>query len=74
MDFVTGVYLFEAPLPSYDHTPPPPYTLYTCILYTYSHREGGGGRANQREGYRGATFTKLGRKFQHGALYCISSL
>jgi hypothetical protein len=31
-------YLSEAP-------PPPltlPYTLYTCIQYTYSHREGGG--------------------------------
>jgi hypothetical protein len=27
----------------------PPCTPYTCILYTYSHREGG--RANQREGY-----------------------
>ncbi len=29
------------------------YTLYTCIQFTYSHREGrkgGGGRANQREG------------------------
>jgi hypothetical protein len=22
---------------------PPPYTLYTCKLYTYSHREGGRG-------------------------------
>jgi hypothetical protein len=33
----------------------PPYTMYTCILYTYSHREGGRGRAtvNQREGERG---------------------
>jgi hypothetical protein len=31
---------------------PPPYTLYTCIQYTYSHREGGG-ELNQREGERG---------------------
>ncbi len=33
-----GVYLSEAQNP----IPPPPYTLYTCIQYTYSHREGGG--------------------------------
>jgi hypothetical protein len=33
----------------------PPYTLYTCIQYTYSHREGGGGAGDlkQREGGRG---------------------
>jgi hypothetical protein len=32
----------------------PPPTLYTCILYTFSHREGERGvRANQREGLRG---------------------
>ncbi len=30
---------------------PPPYTLYTCILYTYSQGRGEG-RANQREGWR----------------------
>jgi hypothetical protein len=49
-DFAAGVYLTEAPSP-----PMTPYlltyTLYTCILYTSSHREGErGGRANQREG------------------------
>ncbi len=33
------------------HTPPPPYALYTCILYTYSHREGG--EMKKRKGYRG---------------------
>ncbi len=33
------------------HTAPPPYTLYTCIQYTYSHKEGG--EKNQREGQRG---------------------
>jgi hypothetical protein len=40
MDFAAGVYLSET-LPSYDPIHPPPYTLYTSILYTYSHREGG---------------------------------
>jgi hypothetical protein len=42
-------YLSEAPSPTM--TPPPLHTvLYTCIPYTYSHREGGkgGGRAYQR--------------------------
>ncbi len=29
------------------HTPP--HTLYTCIQYTYSHSEGGGGGLNQGE-------------------------
>ncbi len=38
------------PLPSYDPISSP-YTQYTCILYTYSHKEGkGGGEVNQREG------------------------
>jgi hypothetical protein len=48
----------------------PPYTLYTCIQYTYSHREGVGvigGELNQRKGYRGnrsqSSFTKLDRKY-----------
>ncbi len=36
-DFATSVYLSEALNP----IPPPPYTLYTCIQHTYSHREGG---------------------------------
>jgi hypothetical protein len=36
-DFAAGVYLSKAQTPY----PPPPYTLYTCILHTYSHREGG---------------------------------
>jgi hypothetical protein len=32
-------------------TPDPPLcTLYTCIQYTYSHRDGGGGGGGQREG------------------------
>ncbi len=58
MDFAAGVYLSEPPPYRYL----PPYTLYTCILYTvycilytYSHREGGrGGEMNQREGWRGS--------------------
>jgi hypothetical protein len=52
------VFLSEAPSPPKPHTPPPPYTLYTCILYTYSHREGGG----RLEGHQ---FTRLGKKYQH---------
>jgi hypothetical protein len=35
-DFAAGVYLSEAQNPI-----PPSYTLYTCIQYTYSDREGG---------------------------------
>ncbi len=37
-------YLSEAPFPPMiPYYPPPPYTLYTCLQYTYSHRAGGGG-------------------------------
>jgi hypothetical protein len=36
-DFAAGVYLTEAQNP--------PCTLYTCIQYTYSHREEGGGES-----------------------------
>ncbi len=46
MDFAAGVY--EAPSPPV--TPYPLTNCNTCKLYTYSHREGGGGRANQKEG------------------------
>ncbi len=38
---VAGVYLSKA------HNPPPLYTLYTCIQYTYSHR--GRGRGGESE-------------------------
>jgi hypothetical protein len=31
----------------------PPYTLFTCIQYTYSHRGGGEGELNQRKGKKG---------------------
>jgi hypothetical protein len=37
-------YLSEASFPSCDpYSPPTPVSVYTCILYTNSHREGGGG-------------------------------
>jgi hypothetical protein len=61
MDFVAIVYLSEAqnPIPS-------PFTLYTCIQYTYSHREGGSGEELKPKGrLKGQQFTKLGRKYQH---------
>jgi hypothetical protein len=39
---------------------PPPYTLYTCIQYTYSRREEGeGGDLNRKKG-KGATVHKAG--------------
>ncbi len=42
-------YLSEAPSPPMTiFPPPPPYALYMCIQYTYSHREGGGGEAKQK--------------------------
>ncbi len=42
-------------------TPYPPRTLYTCIQYTYSHREGREGwRAEPREKVRRATVHKAG--------------
>ncbi len=61
-DFAAGVYLSEA------QNPPPPYTLYTWIQYTYSHREGGGGVEPMRrgEGQQGRVQIKeLGWKYQH---------
>jgi hypothetical protein len=61
-DFAAGVYLSEAPSPPM--TPyTPRYTLYACILHTYSHREGGGELT--REKVRGAIVHKAGRKYQH---------
>jgi hypothetical protein len=56
-------YLSEAPSPPM--TPYPPlFTLYTCIQYIYSHREGGRGELT-REKVRGAIVQKAGRKYQH---------
>jgi hypothetical protein len=63
-DFAAGdVYLSEAQNPILPHS----YTLYTCIQYTYSHREGGGGggRVKPEKRGEGQQFTKLGRKHQH---------
>ncbi len=59
-DFAAGVYLPEVQNP----IPPPPYTLYTCIQYTYSHWEGRG-RVEPERG-RGATCNisqKQGRNY-----------
>jgi hypothetical protein len=57
-DFVVGVYLSEVQNPILA-----PYTLYTCIKYTYSHREGRReGELNQREKVREATVHKAGSK------------
>ncbi len=63
-DFAAGVYLPEA------QKYPPPYTLYSCIQYTYSHRERGGEESWNIEKVRGAT--KLGQKYQHDLLYLQS--
>jgi hypothetical protein len=56
-------YLSEAPHPSYKPILPPLYTLYMCIQYTNSHREGGGKLT--REKVRVAIVHKAGRKYQH---------
>jgi hypothetical protein len=49
---------------------PPSYTLYTCIQYTYSHREGG--RVEPERRLDGQQFTKLGGKYLHDCLYLQS--
>ncbi len=42
----------RGPLSSYDPIPPPLTHIYICLMYTYSHREGGGGGdMRHREGY-----------------------
>ncbi len=46
---------FSPPMTPYS----PPYTRYTCIQYTYSHREGGGGVGElTRKKVRGEIVTK----------------
>ncbi len=52
MDFAAGIYLSEA------QNPPPAYILYTCIQYTYSHREGWESEPERR--LEGQQFTKQG--------------
>ncbi len=46
-DLAADVYLSVAPSP---HITPPLHPVYVYTVYSYSHREGGEGRANQREG------------------------
>ncbi len=53
--------------------PLPPYTLYTCILYTYSHRKGWGVRAN-KEKVRRATVHKDGSKILVPTWQTVSSV
>ncbi len=51
------------------HTPPS-FTLYTCIQYTYSHRERGEEeRVEPGRRFEAQQFTKLGRKYQHDWLW-----
>ncbi len=72
-DFAAGVFSVWDPLKSNDPIlPPPPYTLYTCIQYTYSHKKGEGGRANQRKGKTGNSLRKLVENIN--MTDCISSL
>jgi hypothetical protein len=69
-DFAEGVYLSEAPSPPMTPYSTPSYTLYTCIQYTYSHREGGrGGGELSIEKVRGGKVHKAGRKYQHDLVY-----
>ncbi len=63
-------YLSEAPSLLWPHTPPSPYTLYTCVQYSYTHMEGG---ELTREKARGTAIVHgAGRKFQHDFLYLQS--
>ncbi len=55
-------HLSEAPSPPMSQYSPP-YTLYTCIQYTYSQREGGEEGDLTREKVRGAIVHKAGRKY-----------
>jgi hypothetical protein len=47
---------------------PSPYTLYTCIQYSYSHREGGRRVEPERKG-KGQQLTTLGWKYPHDWMY-----
>jgi hypothetical protein len=61
-DSAAGVYLSEAPSPPMTPYSPPPYTLYTCVQYTYSHWEMG--RVEPERRLKEQQFTKLGHR-QH---------
>ncbi len=55
-DFAAGVIVWGHL--SYDPDPPPPYTLYTCILYTNSYWKGGeGARIEPEKRLEGQQFT-----------------
>jgi hypothetical protein len=63
INFAAGVFLSDAqkPIPS-----PPPYTLHTCTLYTYSRENWvGGGESEPERRLEEQQFTRLGRKYQH---------
>jgi hypothetical protein len=68
-DFAAGVYLSEAQ--NTIHLPP--YSLYTCIQYTYLQREGGRGKVKPEGRWEGQQFTKLDRKYQHDWMYLQST-
>ncbi len=70
--FSAGVYLSEPPPLLRPRSPPPPYTLYTCIQYTYSHRERGEVGEITREKDTGSTVHKAGRKYHYSWLYLQS--
>ncbi len=76
----TCLSVLRPPLLLWPHTPcsPPPYTPYTCILYTVlitqgrGKGEGGGGRLKPERRLEGKQFTKPGRIYQHDWLYLQS--
>jgi hypothetical protein len=74
MDFAAGVSPVRGPVPSHDLILLlPPYTLYTCIGYTYLYRDGGGGKGELTRGkVRWAMLHKAGRNTNKTD--CISSL
>ncbi len=61
------------PLPSYDRIPSfPPYTLYTCTVYSILIHRGKGGGVEPERRLERQLLTKLGRKYQHDWLYLQS--
>jgi hypothetical protein len=64
-DLAAGEYLSEAPSPPMTPYSATPYTLYTCVQHTSSHREEDEWGELTREKVRGAMLHKVGRKYQH---------